>query len=296
MAISIPSIILISYYWLVPESPRWLLTVGRTEDSVQVMQKAAKINKLPTYTIQEKVSAYQEETNHNQNQNKNGGNFFDLIKTREMRIRTICIFVNWIVVGLVFYGVAQFMGQISGNIFINVTISGLVQIPGNLLGMYLMDIIGRKWTLIGSYGLCVISCLIITVVPEDPIWATTILGCIGQMTIAVCFSTMYVFSGELYPTTIRNVGLGTASMFARFGSMVAPFVTSFSGDKRWVAPLIFGLLPVIAIVVSFRLPETLNHKLPDTIEEAEQFGKNNNISIDGVTNQAFNGNDQTKIS
>jgi hypothetical protein len=42
----------------------------------------------------------------------------------------------WVVCGLCFYGLAQFMGQIGGNIFINVAISGqsfFLALPG-LLG------------------------------------------------------------------------------------------------------------------------------------------------------------------
>jgi hypothetical protein len=34
------------------------------------------------------------------------------------------MYVVWVVCGLCFYGLAQYMGQIGGNIFINVAISG----------------------------------------------------------------------------------------------------------------------------------------------------------------------------
>jgi hypothetical protein len=41
-----------------------------------------------------------------------------------MRLKTLCMYVIWAVCGLCFYGLAQYMGQIGGNIFINVAISG----------------------------------------------------------------------------------------------------------------------------------------------------------------------------
>lgn len=269
MAVSIPSVILISYYWLVPESPRWLLTVGRTDESIEVMQKAAKYNRLPIFSITEKVT-----TNRQASEEKPRETVLGLFKGWEMEVRSFCIFVNWAVIGLVFFGVAQFMGQISGDIFINVAISGLVQIPGNIGCIYLMDKIGRKWTLILSYGLCSLSCIILIFVPADPSWVTTFLGCIGMMCIAVSFSIIYIYTGELYPTTLRNVGLGTASMFARFGSMVAGFVPGLGTVERFLPPLIFAILPIIAIAATFRLPETLNCQLPDTVEDAQQIGNN----------------------
>lgn len=42
LAISLPSIIFLSYYYLLPESPRWLLTAGRAEDAAKILEVAAK--------------------------------------------------------------------------------------------------------------------------------------------------------------------------------------------------------------------------------------------------------------
>ena len=40
-----------------------------------------------------------------------------------------------------------------------------------------------------------------------------------------------------------------------------------------MSSVIFGTMAVVAGSVTFLLPETLNTKLPETIEEAEAFGK-----------------------
>jgi hypothetical protein len=52
------------------------------------------------------------------------GNILDLFRTPNMCRKTLCMFFIWVVCGLGFYGLAQYMGQIGGNIFINVAISG----------------------------------------------------------------------------------------------------------------------------------------------------------------------------
>lgn len=39
---SIPWIITISFYWLLPESPRWLITVGQNEEAIRVLTFIAK--------------------------------------------------------------------------------------------------------------------------------------------------------------------------------------------------------------------------------------------------------------
>lgn len=42
LAISLPSVVFLSYYFLLPESPRWLLTAGKTAEAVKIMETAAK--------------------------------------------------------------------------------------------------------------------------------------------------------------------------------------------------------------------------------------------------------------
>lgn len=62
-------------------------------------------------------------------------------------------------------------------------------------------------------------------------------------------------------------------MCARIGSMAAPFVAGLSAEAQWAPSLVFFLVPIIGVVLCLMLPETLDCKLPDTIEEAEAFGK-----------------------
>lgn len=55
------------------------------------------------------------------------------------------------------------------------------------------------------------------------------------------------------------------------GSMAAPFVASLVTVEEWIPPVIFGITPLVGAILCLKLPETLDCKLPDTIEEAEMF-------------------------
>lgn len=47
------------------------------------------------------------------------------------------------------------------------------------------------------------------------------------------------------------------------------------GRENLVLPLlIMGILSVIGGITGLRLPETLYYKMPQTVEEGEEFGKN----------------------
>lgn len=55
IAITLPSIILLSYWWIIPESPRWLLAMGKQKAACKILQKAANINKVKNVDISEIV-------------------------------------------------------------------------------------------------------------------------------------------------------------------------------------------------------------------------------------------------
>jgi hypothetical protein len=45
MAISLINLVMITYYWVVPESPRWLLAAGRFSEAEVIMRKIGKWNR-----------------------------------------------------------------------------------------------------------------------------------------------------------------------------------------------------------------------------------------------------------
>ena len=43
--------------------------------------------------------------------------------------------------------------------------------------------------------------------------------------------------------------------------------------QPWLPPVIFGVGPLVGASLCLLLPETMNCKLPDTLEDGENFGK-----------------------
>jgi OCT family organic cation transporter-like MFS transporter 4/5 len=61
---------------------------------------------------------------------------------------------------------------------------------------------------------------------------TLVLALIGRFCISVAFSILYIHSAEIFPTVLRNAGLGGASVFAGIGSMTAPYIVTFVGHIK----------------------------------------------------------------
>lgn len=257
LAISIPSIILLSYYWLVPESPRWLLVVGRVKEATDVLTKAAKMNDLPHENISSEIaSLYHSKVKDSQPTKK--GNMLDLFRTPQLRSRTIFMGYNWFVCGIGFFGVAQYVGRLGSSIFVSVTISAVITLPANAISLVMLHYMGRRIALLISNLVCGVAMLVIAFLPKSAESLVVMLASLGVMAMMCSFNTVYLFSGELFPTTIRNAGIGFCSMVCRIGSMIAPFLASstLDDDLKWIIPFTFGIIPCIGAASCLFLPET----------------------------------------
>jgi len=54
--------------------------------------------------------------------------------------------------------------------------------------------------------------------------ATVVFSMLGKSLICIAYSVVYVFGNEIFPTEVRNVGVGTAIMCSHVTSMTAAYV------------------------------------------------------------------------
>ena len=96
---------------------------------------------------------------------------------------------------------------------------------------------------------------------------------IAKLNCTMSFYFSYLQAIEIFPTCLRNSGMGFVSFFANIFSLVGPFVTGLGAlDKR--IPLgTMGLINLIATVASSFLPETVGCVLPETLKAAANYGK-----------------------
>lgn len=269
LVISLPSIILISYYWLVPESPRWLFAVGRVDESVAVLKTAATRNGRPVDEIETNLVALKKSSPTS----TSNGNIWDLLRTPNMRNKTLIMWFNWFVCGHAFFGVSQYVGQIGGDIFTNVAISAAVEVPGTLMCIYTMKRFGRRNTVVFANLFTGIAMLSIALMPKDAVIASLVLASCGIIGMNMSFPTVYLYAGEIFPTVVRNIGVGSSSMAARVGTMLAPFVASLAMSSPILPPIIFGLTAIAGAASVLLLPETNGTALPESLEDGELFGK-----------------------
>ena len=68
----------------------------------------------------------------------------------------------------------------------------------------------------------------------SPEWyyLSTVLVMVGKFGITAAFAMVYVYTAELYPTVVRNMGMGVSSTASRLGSILSPYFI-YRGESRW---------------------------------------------------------------
>lgn len=272
IAITLPGLIFMCYYWFIPESSRWLLTKNRKEEAIKIIEAAAKENNA---TIPKEVldSIGDDQKTTAKNPNVKDATLFDLFRYPNLRKKTLIIFLDWLVNNCTYYGLSWNTNNLGGNHLLNFVLSGLVEYPAYVFLLLTLNRWGRRNILCGCMIVAGASLLISNVIPKDYHALSIGFAMFGKMAITASYSTIYVFTTELFPTPVRNVALGASSMMARFGGITAPYVNVLSDIWTPLPMIVFGGISFVMGLFSLLLPETLNKKLPETIEEGERFGK-----------------------
>ncbi|PVD29236.1 hypothetical protein C0Q70_11833 [Pomacea canaliculata] len=262
------------FYHFIPESPRWLVSRGRRQEASAIVRHAARVNKV---VVSEKVLSLQDLQNDGP-----GVKFWQLFTHRRLLVRCLIVFFNWFIVTCIYYGLGLNVGSLSGDIYLNFLYASIAETLSYVLCLVLLNRIGRRtlhcFTMLLGGISCVAIILPVLFGDQNTAWVATALSMVGKFGISASFAIIYVFTAELFPTFVRNSIVGASSVSARFGSMASPYINSLSyyvsGSFGVALPsLIFGGSAIVAGLASLWLPETHLRQLPETIEDAENFGK-----------------------
>lgn len=305
LAVHAPALLAVMYIWLLPESFRWLMVNGRREEAIKHILKAAKINRVTlsdttlnklrgTYvepstnesqgenvskTIDEKkvsresfqsakekeaTATIESETNSSSGTNET---MMSVFKSRVLVIRLINCCWCWFIVTFIDYGMTLNSVHLGGDKYINFILSTLVEIPANVFIFILMDKFGRKFSQSGTMLISGMACLAAQFLIAGSSEQLAMF-LIGKLFICMAFGIVYMYTAELFPTSIRNVIMSTCCMIGRAGAMLAPQTPLLTNIMPTLPLIIFGVLAIVSGLIVLQLPETKNTKLPDNIKEA----------------------------
>ena len=175
--------------------------------------------------------------------------------TKTFRVRTLMLWIAWFGIVFSYYGIFMWLPSIvfaQGfevvKTFEYVLIMTLAQLPGYITAAFLVDIIGRRYTLsifLLMSGVCAYFFGNSTAAYEILGWGAAMsffnLGAWG---------VIYTYTPELYPTAIRALGSGWAAGFGRIGGMTAPMLVGILLAGGAYMNSIFLMFASVFVIVS----------------------------------------------
>ncbi|XP_068187518.1 solute carrier family 22 member 6 isoform X2 [Antennarius striatus] len=272
LAVSLPFYVIFLYSWWFLESSRWLVLNNRSEEAIRDLKRVARFNGCRDEGEKIDIKMLEESMKKEMSCSHGSYSVLDLFRTSTMRKMTICLSATWLSTSFAYYGLAMDLQKFGVNIYLMQVIFGAVDIPAKVIINVTMSLLGRRPSQSGALILAGVAILINLMVPDDQQTVRTCLAVFGKGCLAASFTCCFLYAGELFPTIIRQSGMGFVSMMARVGSMVAPMVILTEDHIPWLPALIYGGAPILSGVAAMFLPETLGSPLPETIQDVEDRG------------------------
>ncbi|XP_067223007.1 solute carrier family 22 member 7 [Chanodichthys erythropterus] len=267
VSISLPTIIAIITWWWIPESARWLIANGKADKAYSYLHKCAVMNRKKEGTAMIKPEELGKIIVTDRGNRKYS--YLDLVKTPMMRRLAVLTGITWFSVATVAYGISFNISSFGLNMYLTQFVYGAIEIPAKSSIFYLLDKFGRRITQAGSLLLVGISLMINIFIPKDKTVVRTVIAVLGKGCSATSFGTVILYSSELYPTVLRQNGMGYNSFLARLGVSVAPLILLSDDIWSYFSQVILSSLALSAAFVAYHLPETRGRCLPETIEDVE---------------------------
>ena len=254
-----------------PESVRYLLTRGRVDEARQIVLSLEKQLHVPSALFTGETEPVPVVAK---------ASFRELWKKPFMS-RTIMLWLIWFGINFSYYGIFMWLpslvfqqGFTVVKTFEYVLIMTLAQLPGYYCAAWLVDKIGRKYTL---SAFLLFSGVASYFFGHASTAATLMMwGSVMSFFNLGAWGVLYTYTPEQYPTAIRALGSGWAAGFGRFGGMAAPMMVgallarSFGfASVFYMFALVFAAVAVIVLSLGVESKQKDLESLSDELVKAK---------------------------
>ncbi|KFW72292.1 Solute carrier family 22 member 7, partial [Pygoscelis adeliae] len=275
VAVTGPCLLSIVCLWWVPESARWLIANGKVKQAHRHLLRCARMNGRKEFAVSPEedvpLTTYAQRIVLQWQHKKPGGSYsyISLFRTPVLRKISLCSGAVWFGVAFSYYGMSMNLTGFGLNMYLSQFVFGVIEIPAKMIMYVVMNRAGRRqsqaWALILT-GLCIGANVII---PKPFTSLRSVVAIMGKGFSEAAFTAVFLYTSELYPTVLRQNGMGYTSFVARLGGALAPLVFLLDEVWRSLPEVTYCGVAACCGSVAFLLPETLNAHLPEGIEDVE---------------------------
>lgn len=263
----VPAVLFILLLRYIPESPRWLISRGRDQEALTILQKLNPTNAIAATQLDEIQQTLGTKTGESE--------LRELLNPTMRKALVVGFFVALFqqitgINAIFYYAPAIFKsaGLPTNDALSSTVLIGIVLVTATLVSMWIIDKVGRRTLLIvGAAAMTVlqtaIGAVFLAPVQNGVVLLLLILAYVAFF--AVSFGTVaYVLISEIFPTRVRGAAASVAT-FALWGGNF--FVSQFFPilvDSIGSAATFFIFASICALALTFVLlavPETKGRSL-----------------------------------
>ncbi|SUP41678.1 MFS transporter [Veillonella criceti] len=230
-----------------PESLRYLMKqqkLAELNETISQLERATAVP-LTRCTKQELKALNTQPINSN----------LSTLWSKQYALRTAMLWITWFGIIFSYYGIFMWLpsliyqqGFTIVKSFEYLLIMTVAQFPGYISAAYLVDKIGRRYTL-SLYLLCSgISSYFFGHATSETVLLTS--GIFMSFFNLGAWGVIYTYTPELYPTEIRGLGSGWAAGIGRIGGIIAPILVGFLLSQQLHMDSIFYLFASVFVLIS----------------------------------------------
>lgn len=305
LMIMLPSLIVMSYMFLVPESPTWLVTMRQYERARKAITGIAEKDgnvpvAMPADVIKDSfvaIASTEVRKRSNTIVEPVKGHISDLFKNYILRKHLIVMMMVWFSGGLSYYGILFFIPNLIGNRNINFIFGAVIEAATYCSAYFLIMKFGNR-VLVSSYqignAIACFSIAIISYFATAKDWNGSMvivaLCIIAKIYATLCYSGMMNYAVQLFPTIHRGAAFGLCSLTCRIGTLIAPQLMSLVAFRGAFLPMsVIGVCLFVSGSSVCFLPESHGSPAPNTLEDVELlWGKESKSRNKGKRKQQIN--------
>ncbi|XP_054635019.1 solute carrier family 22 member 7-like [Dunckerocampus dactyliophorus] len=268
LAVTSPLLLaLVGWRWL-PESARWLMANGKVDAAHYYISQCAKMNNRAMHmttitprTLLEFVEDKKDDRTYTS---------IDLFRTSNMRKIAICSGIVWFGVAFTYYGISLNITGFGLNPYLTQFVFASIEMPVKIGLYFFLEKMGKRLAQSATLLLTGLFLFINMFVAKEKWAIRTVLGVLGRAMSEASFTVIFFFTTELYPTVVRQNGLGYTSFVARLAVSISPLIVLLEDVWHLLPSMIYCTMAVVSGLVALLLPETHNTRLPEFIEDVDK--------------------------
>ncbi|KAH8318757.1 hypothetical protein KR074_005385 [Drosophila pseudoananassae] len=277
LATSLPLLLVPFFYLVVPESIQWLIAKQKYDKAVRCLKRVARINGKEV-----EESAFEEfieECKYSQKNQPASPHLLHLFQTPRLRRHTLILFFKSMVITLCYDAVSRNVQGLGISPFVMFSLSATAILPACLLIIALQDRIGRKAMasvslLLSGVFISGTGGLLFAAPASSKTTLLVSLSVIGRFGVTVAYNSGAQYATELIPTCVRGQGVAAVHVAGYAFTFFSAYILFTRSIFSPLPEIILGVLSLLGAGLCLLLPETLNRALPTSLDDGENFGKN----------------------